>query len=592
LKTFSSCLFRVACAAALLVSFASAQSPTVRTGYESLAPPADESTFSLTAPCATLDARAWHGQLVPGGGTLSPIAFANPATMGGDGRIAFMANVDGSARNQGIFVADAAGLHPVAMGCGGGGGSGAHGSCGDPSPIGGSFAGFFGGTFFAPSINASGDVLFFADILGGSSSRGLFLWRAATGAIAKVAVIGDASPLGGTFTQVGPGSLGDGGEAVFIAKGAGPNVNIFRWKGGVLSKVAAVGDAAPGGGTIAALGTESVGFVDGTNVPVGPLPAVNALGQIAYRAVVGSEYRMIVDTAGSKQLYLASSSVPPGGGSWVGFEAPHLNAWGEIAFFADFQPTPGNFNSGLFVGKPGAWRKAVVFFDPLPDGGICFGMAITRNPMTPLDDAGNLAFWTSSQHAGGVEIEGVFVSRADGTLAPLVGKGQATPLGGTLGFFQSWISQRSGAVAVSASTPGAPGVLSAHFELDHALTWEDHGHALAGSAGLPRLRGEGSLAAGSAGALRLISAKPSAPAWLLVGTSEVLLPFKGGVLVPDAQLLAQLFVTTVGGTLDLPWSSWPAGVPGCTTLLFQAWIVDAAGPKGAAASNGVLGRTP
>ena len=150
----------------LLASLAAAQSPTVRTGYESVGPGSfGAPSLNLTAPCAALAARAWHGELVPGGGTLNPIAFANPATMGTNGRIAFMANVDGSPRNQGIFVADAAGLHPIAMGCGNGGGSGVHGNCGDPSPIGGTFAGFFGGTFFAPSINASGDVLFFACLL-------------------------------------------------------------------------------------------------------------------------------------------------------------------------------------------------------------------------------------------------------------------------------------------------------------------------------------------------------------------------------------------------------------------------------------------
>ena len=50
---------------------------------------------------------AWHSQPVPGGGTLSPIAFANPAVVNNASRIAFIANVDGSAQNQGIFTADA-----------------------------------------------------------------------------------------------------------------------------------------------------------------------------------------------------------------------------------------------------------------------------------------------------------------------------------------------------------------------------------------------------------------------------------------------------------------------------------------------------
>ena len=94
----------------------------------------------------------------------------------------FVASVNGAERNQGIFVADEQGLHPIAIGCGGGGGSGDPGSgCGDPSPIGGTFSGFFQGTVFAPPINVHGDVLFMADVDGGSSPRGLFLYSSATG---------------------------------------------------------------------------------------------------------------------------------------------------------------------------------------------------------------------------------------------------------------------------------------------------------------------------------------------------------------------------------------------------------------------------
>ncbi|HEX5010750.1 MAG TPA: choice-of-anchor tandem repeat NxxGxxAF-containing protein [Planctomycetota bacterium] len=587
---------RALLAAALLTPALLAQQPvTVRSIAAGAAPhvvAGGDGSYELAA-CAALDARAWHGQAVPGGGTLSPIAFANPAVMGTGGRVAFFAQVDAALRNQGIFVADAAGLHPVAMGCGGGGGSGAPGGCGDPSPIGGTFSGMFGGTFFCPSINASGDVLFYSEVLGGSSSRGLFLHDDASGLNVKVAVIGDASPLGGTFSRIGPGSLNDAGEVVFLAQtGASAAVNIHRWKAGVLSTVAAVGDPAPGGGTFSLLGTESVGFVDGTDIPVGPVPAINASGQVAFRAIVGSEHRLIVSTAGVHQLYLTAGDPTPAGGTYNGFEGPNLNDDGEVAFFSDVKLSPGVFNSGLFVGLPGAWRKAVEFFDPLPGGGICFGLAITRNPMTPLDDAGNFLFWTNAQLTGGAEEERLLVSRADGVLAPVAAKGDATPLGGTLGSFQAFVSMRDGSVATSASTPGAPGIFSAHFEEERALTWVDVGHALAGTAGKPRLRGEGGLASGTAGALHLTSARASAPVWLLAGFSEALVSFKGGVLVPSVDLPAWLFASSPSGALNLVWSSWPPGVPPCTELVIQMWVIDAAGPKGAAASNGLVGRTP
>ena len=138
------------------------------------------------------------------------MAFANPTTVNASGRVAFNSQVDGSDRNQGVFVADSDGtINAIAIGCGGLGGSGDTTSmCGDASPIGGHFGGFFSeNTVFTPDINDAGDVLFFCDVNGGDSRRALFLYQAASGQIVKVAAVGDPSPIGGTFGAVGPGSI-------------------------------------------------------------------------------------------------------------------------------------------------------------------------------------------------------------------------------------------------------------------------------------------------------------------------------------------------------------------------------------------------
>ena len=58
------------------------------------------------------------------------------------------------------------------------------------------------------------------------------------------------------------------------------------WDNGVVTKVAALGDPAPGGGTFSGLGVESFGFQDGTFVPFGPVPDINDSDQIAFRAIV------------------------------------------------------------------------------------------------------------------------------------------------------------------------------------------------------------------------------------------------------------------------------------------------------------------
>ena len=151
---------------------------------------------------------AEHGEIAPNtdGGTLNPIAFINPTTVNSSGRIAFNSQVDGSPRNQGVFIGNSDGtIDAIAIGCGGLGGSGDTTSdCGDPSPIGGNFGGFFFGTGFTPDINDAGDVLFFCDVNGGSSRRGLFLYRAASQDITKVAVIGDPSRSAAPSAQLAP----------------------------------------------------------------------------------------------------------------------------------------------------------------------------------------------------------------------------------------------------------------------------------------------------------------------------------------------------------------------------------------------------
>ena len=94
-----------------------------------------------------VESRAAHGQVAPNtnGGTLDPVAFANPTTVNASGRIAFNSQVDGSNRNQGVFVADSDGtITAIAIGCGlPGGGGDTTSMCGDASPIGGHFGGFF-----------------------------------------------------------------------------------------------------------------------------------------------------------------------------------------------------------------------------------------------------------------------------------------------------------------------------------------------------------------------------------------------------------------------------------------------------------------
>jgi hypothetical protein len=401
------------------------------------------------------------------------VAFTNPTTVNASGRVAFNSQVDGSDRNQGVFVADSDGtISAIAIGCGGlGGGGDTTSMCGDASPIGGHFGGFFSGnTVFTPDINDAGDVLFFCDVNGGDSRRALFLYQAASGQIVKVAAVGDPSPIGGTFGAVGPGSINNEGKVVFLASPVGDtiNSNLFMWDNGAVTKVAALGDPAPGGGTFSGLGTESFGFQDGTSIPVGPVPDINDSDQIAFRAIVSGGITgrgIVVRTGQVDEWYVKVPDPTPIGGTYLDMQAAAINNAGQIAFFSDYHPTPDTINSGWFAGAPGNWRKVVVFFDPI-DGGQCLGLAFSRNPMQTIDAAGNVVFWANLDSNG--TSDRLVLGLTDGNLLIAARRGDPTPIGGTFGSMDAWPAVNGNVGTLNVATPGAQnGALSAHMAFNH-----------------------------------------------------------------------------------------------------------------------------
>lgn len=441
--------------------------------------------------CALLPL-ALHGQAVPDG-TLVPQTWANPATIAGDGSLAFVAALLGSARNQGVFLADATGVRAIAIGSGGGGGSGQHGASGDPAPGGGTFGGFFGGTIGAPACDRDGNVLFLADVVGGPSGRALFAFAAGSGQILRVVARGEVAPGGGTFVELGPGVLGPSalgpavgaggasggsglGTVAFAARRSGrAAAELFWWRAGTLGVLAAVGDPLPGGGTIAALVTESLTYVDGSVVPTGPLPALDGAGGVALcidgagvAPASGILARRVLTDRTTESWLLRSGEAAPGGGAFLAFTAPVTNARGDVAVFADIA-LGATVTSGWFVGRPGSWRRALAFFDVV-DGGTCLGLAVSRAPMTPLDDEGNLAVWCDLALLGGQDR--IVECRVDGTRRVVVRRGDPIPAGpasgggagaSTVGAIQAWPSRSpTGRTAVGLQVLGGT-VLDGQF---------------------------------------------------------------------------------------------------------------------------------
>ncbi len=124
-----------------------------------------------------------------------------------------------------------------------------------------------------------------------------------------------------------------------------------------------------------------------------------------------------------------------------------------------------------------------------------------------------------------------------------------------------------------------------------AAKWIDVGGALAGAAGLPALDGAGTLTDGAPTVLSLAAGRPGAAAHLVAGFAGLGAPFKGGTLVPQPAIIASGLVLDGAGELQLGFA-WPAGLPDDFELWLQAWLQDAAGPAGYAASNGLVAITP
>lgn len=124
-----------------------------------------------------------------------------------------------------------------------------------------------------------------------------------------------------------------------------------------------------------------------------------------------------------------------------------------------------------------------------------------------------------------------------------------------------------------------------------APTWTALPGGLPGAAGLPALSAKGLLAAGTPGALTLLGAAPLAPCALFASLGSAPVQFKGGLLEASPPVLQLGLSTAVDGTLVLPWSAWPPGLPAGLALVFQYGILDAGAPAGVALSNAVSGLT-
>jgi hypothetical protein len=121
--------------------------------------------------------------------------------------------------------------------------------------------------------------------------------------------------------------------------------------------------------------------------------------------------------------------------------------------------------------------------------------------------------------------------------------------------------------------------------------WVDLGLGLAGANGVPSLQGCGPLLPGTHASLSLTDGAPGTSTTVVIGLSDLSAPFKGGVLVPNPDVLLAGLVTDGDGSWVME-DTWPQGIPSGLASWWQVWMPDAAGPAGFSASNALTVVTP
>ena len=113
-----------------------------------------------------------------------------------------------------------------------------------------------------------------------------------------------------------------------------------------------------------------------------------------------------------------------------------------------------------------------------------------------------------------------------------------------------------------------------------------------GTLGKPALVPKGPLTAGSTFSMKVIDARPDAPAVFFFGFQSVPAPFFGGQLYPFPAPRLQILMTDASGEAQGS-GAWPAGIPTGTQIWYQLAVVDSVVPDhGVALSDALVSVSP
>ena len=297
-------------------------------------------------------------------------------------------------------------------------------------------------------VNARGQVTFYATVLHAPAREGIFL--ADAGRVTKVAAFGDAVPGGGAlaeFTAHPLPALNAAGHVAFAAGIAGGRATdgIFLAGEDGLRVIALAGDDAPG-------------------MPTGVLvdfnaPTLNDNDELAFVAGV-RRGRDIIDVLYFWNGRRLQRVVAEGerllriGGTMDKIGEPSLNNSGVIAFPAAIFKGPAL--GGIFVAGARDLRLLVAAGERTPRG----AMILRFSDQVAIDDADGIAFGAYLGD-GGAARESVLRAGPDG-LAELAVEGAEAPGGGRYAGFGPWpTAAPSGVTAFIAAIDGGDGPLAA-----------------------------------------------------------------------------------------------------------------------------------
>jgi hypothetical protein len=239
-------------------------------------------------------------------------------------------------------------------------------------------------------------------------------------ALRLVVASGQAAPGGGSFNRFDVSSqpivapVNGRGQVAFYASVARAKANegIFLATASRITKVAAVGDAVPGGGVLSEFARH-------------PLPALNDAGKIAFGATVAgaraTEGIFLAADDRLKAIALTGTDAPGvRNGTFVEFDAPVLNNRDEIAFVGTVRRGRETLQV-LYLYSGGVLRKLVAGGDPAPRGGT-----FDRFGLPAINNKGVVAFPAIVEH--GAILGGIFAVGAS-ELHLLVAAGEIGPGG-------------------------------------------------------------------------------------------------------------------------------------------------------------------